>query len=492
MKRRGDVESLIDGERDFVELQPQPSGRRFVDVKHAAIGYAAYNVLPLTTDFELENPALLEYRDGHSGAHKFMKGTSLVLLPVVSWLYAFFRTSNVPSGHIGVSLNNGRPEFLAQGWHFLGSPLRFLEKIVPLNSETPIINLTKGIITVRDGHDGLAQDKGKYVLLGPGMHQWESDTFSWISSIDLSTGNVIRLGPFTPVTVPPGEVAVTENNGSLIILDVNRETEQRTHFLNHAKWQFKGMLSKQVQIDSLVSSNLLTADRVEVNLDSTISWHIVDPHASALTGGHTMEQIREVVHRAARAGLSDMIAERNISDKTMGRMADRTAHQGVPAAYVQPPEQGNSQHATLHQLEILNEGLKKIGVELTQIAIVQLSIHHEDTRREIAKIAAIPAKTKEMREVAEASAENRVVAAKGEAAAVIAIAEANARSVILVAEAQKNAGAMLGAVDTTASTLAQIDATGKALSQSKSTVFFIPPGQTRSIMSNQSLVKLDQ
>jgi regulator of protease activity HflC (stomatin/prohibitin superfamily) len=453
--------------------------RNFVSSEEASIGYDAYNVVPLTTDYECKDTAYIQYVPRHSGSWKLIKAlVCLVTLPI-SWLWVAFRTYNIPKGSIGVSQNSGKPEFLPPGWHFIGSPLRRVSKIVSLTTSEQIVNLTRGIVTIPDGFVGLAKEQGKFILLGPGMHQWDSDTFRFQSFHELAKSNVLHIGAFTLVTVPPGEVAITENNGVLQILEENEGTKQRTHFLNHAKWQFKGFLSTQVQIDNLNTSNLLTADRVEVSLDSTISWRLIDPHLAAARGGHNMDSIRELVHRAARATLSNMIALRNISDKAVGQMAEaKEVHK----------DDDEEQHASRHQLERCNVDLRKVGAELTQIAIVQMKILHEDTRKEIAKIAAIPAKTKEMRDVASANADNVRIAATGQAQAIVEVARATAESISLIADAQKKAGEMLGGKDSTAAILAQIEATGKALGSSKSSVFFVPPGNIQGLMANQNFL----
>lgn len=442
------------------------------------IGHTAYQVLPLTTIYEINGPDEIDYVQTKSGGEKFYMILAIIFLPVISWLYFLGKTFNVQKGKIALIINNGRPEFLAPGWHCLASIFRTCQSIKMINDAEPIVVLTKGIVTIPDGHVGIAQDKGQYVILGPGMHQWDSETFNYIKTVEIQSSNVIKFGPYTLVTAPAGDVVVTENNGTLMILNENPETKQRTHFLDHSKWIYKGMLSIQVQIDELKSSNLLTADRVEVNLESTVSWKIVDPHLAALSGGHTMDQIREIVHRAGRATLSDMISSRNISDKSVGQMA----HHNIDDT------ECSTQKASVEQLRLCNENLKRIGVELGQIAIVRLTIAHEDMRREIAKIAAIPAKTKELREIAQAQAQNEVTAAEGRAKAQIALAQAEATSIAMIAEAQKRAGELLGAPNTTASTLAQIEMTGKALNNAKSTVFFIPPGQTQQLLANPNFL----
>lgn len=450
--------------------------RLVVNPNRAGLGYPAYQVIPLTSDYECKDTNMIQFVEPHSFGWKLLKGiVSLALLPIT--LIALpFRLRNIPQGSIGVSQSSGRPEFLGPGWHFLGSPLRSLEGVVSLNHKRTILNLTRGIVTVEDGHVGVALDRGRYILLGPGMHQWNSDTFQFLALVKLED-NVVKMGPFTVITVPPGEVAITEDNGMLKILEGNAETGQRTHFLNHSKWVFKGFLSTQPSIDSLVTSKLLTADRVEVALDSTVSWKVIDPHAAAARGGHNMDSIRALVDRAARAALSNMIALRNISGKSVGHMADS-----------KKVESTEEQRATAEQLDNCNFSLHSIGVEISQIAIVQMTISHEDTRKEIAKIAAIPAKTKELREVAEAQAENVIVAAQGQARAIREIAMANAEAIKMTADAQRQAGEMLGGPQTTASQLACIEANGRAIGNSKSSMFFVPPGNLSGLFANPNLV----
>jgi regulator of protease activity HflC (stomatin/prohibitin superfamily) len=498
----------------YREMEEGDGKVRFVDrappIGESVVGLDAYNVIPLTTTYQIDGFDDLEYARKHSGMHKFVKFFFLLAFPVISWLYAWAKTRLIPRGSIGITINNGTPEFLPPGWHFLGSIFRSWVDVVPINSGKPIVNLTKGIVTIRDGTLGYAQDRGNWVLLGPGLHQWESDTFLFKDTFAIASKDVVQIGPFTLVTVPPGDVAITENNGSLVTLD-KHDNGGRYHFLTHSKWLFRGTLSIQAQNDYISASELLTADRVEVHLESTVSWKIINPHAAALTGGHTMRQIQEIVHRGARATLSNMIACRNISDKAVGRMAVHPVADDPPLEYKGGAE--TNQQASESQLHECNLSLNRIGVEVSYIAIVQMKIVHEDTRREIAKIAAIPAKTKEMTAIAQAAADNEVTAATGKARASTALAvaeaenafitaqgqaratieraKAQAQAMAMLAEAQKMAGEHLGPVNSTAATLAQIEATGKALSLGKNTVFFVPPGGTQGLMMNSNVVKLE-
>lgn len=455
--------------------------RKTVTNGHAAVGHKAYNVLPLYRGFQIGGPAEIKFCKDHSLTQKLNKGFWTGLTFPISWAWVAARTYLIPAGHIGVSVDNGEPEFLPPGWHYLGSAFRSMVGRVNVNSSKPIINLTQGIVTVPDGSVGIAQDRGRYILLGPGMHQWDSPTFKWDSLKVLSNDQVLQLGPYTLVTVPPGEVAITENNGELVILGENEKIGGRTHFLDHSKWNYKGMLSTQVQFDELPSSNLLSSDRVEVSLDSTATWHIVDAVKVGLAGAHTMVHLRETVHRAARACLSNMIAHREISNQAIARSVEK-----LPNPPAGPPlfdhTEDQSQRANRQQLAECNAGLERIGVEVTQLAIVRMTINHADIRQKINEVAAIPAQTQKIVELGRAEAEKSVIAAQGLAKAKMLEAEAEANAIITIAKAQEEAGRRLGEAGSTASTLAQIAATGTALRNANSTVYFAQAGQTPNLL----------
>lgn len=430
----------------------------------------AYRVLPLTDEY-VSDVSDLDYVPAHGFWHKFGKFLLVVLTFPLSLLWLLGRVYIVPDGCVGLSHNAGKREFLAPGWHFLASPVRSLISIVNLNTATCTKFFPRGFCLVADGSVMVARRAGKYVLLGPGFHMWNDALFECLEPVNVTGDHVVQLGPFCLVTVPPGEIAITENNGDLVMLSKNETTGQRCHFLDHPNWKFRGMLSTQRQIDT-VTVTVTTADRVEVAVMATTSWGVSDPNKAALRGGHNMARLKEVVHRAAQGVLANMISVRKISDSAIGAVVK---------------DDGTIANQT--QLSHCNTELGRIGAEITEIAIVQMHIVNDTTRLEIAKIAAIPAKTKELRDVAEAQACSDVTTAKGRAQAMLEMANAEAESIMMLAKARKEAGELLGSVDSTAATLACIQATGQALGQAKSSVFFVPPGDVRSLMTNQSIVK---
>lgn len=444
-------------------------------MKHREVSNSSpsYRVLPLYVDF-LADIEDLDCAPAHSFMHKFFKAFLVLLFLPVSWIWVISRTYIVPDGCVGLAENGNKREFLASGWHFLASPIRKFEKVVHLNTAQCTTHFPRGFCLVDDGSVMLGRKSGKYLLLGPGFHMWNDPMFQAFKYVSLLGENVVQLGPFCLITVPPGEVAITENNGTLVMLSQNEATGQRSHFLDHANWKFKGMLSTQRQIDT-ANVTLTTADRVEVNVAATTVWSIVDANKSALAGGHSMQRLKEVVHRSAQSVLANMISVRKISDSAISSVV-----------------QNDGTVANQIQLDHCNGELSKIGVQIYEIAIVQMHIVNDETRLQIAKIAAIPTRTKELKDVAEAQACSDVMLAKGKAQAMVEMANAQANSILLLADARKKAGEMLGSADSTAATLACIDATGQALEKAKSTVFFVPPGDVRALMSNQAIVNKER
>ena len=50
------------------------------------------------------------------------------------------------------------------------------------------------------------------------MHQWQSSTLKFVEMIDLNQP-VIKLGPWTLLTIDQGYTAVTQDNGKQIMLE---------------------------------------------------------------------------------------------------------------------------------------------------------------------------------------------------------------------------------------------------------------------------------
>ncbi|KAK3240046.1 hypothetical protein CYMTET_50070, partial [Cymbomonas tetramitiformis] len=191
----------------------------------------------------------------------------------------------VPAGHVR-KVEDGRGGFqlCGPGLHRLTDCfVRVHKENVPY-AEGVIKHGDRTIVTIDQGYIGYASDRGQPVLLPPGLHQWKSDTLQFHRSIDLSS-SVTNLGPYTLLTVDEGYAAVTQNNGMMAVLPGGS-----MHLLSHRNWKFEKFVSLKIQTDSLDRIQATTSDNVLLQVQSTVSWQVVNVNLAARMSTETMPQ----------------------------------------------------------------------------------------------------------------------------------------------------------------------------------------------------------
>lgn len=192
------------------------------------------------------------------------------------------------------SHTSGEFMFFGEGVHVIQSPFVSIEsQDTPLSSAN-IVHGTKAIITVEQGFVGLANDRGQPVLLPPGMHQWNSTTLTFEKMIDLST-SVIRMGPYTLVTIDEGYAGVTSDNGEQKILNGGQ-----AYMLTHRNWKFEKFITTKLQTNDVGPITVTTGDNVPLETVATVNWRIEDVTLAARMSANTMQ------HLPSATGPSDM------------------------------------------------------------------------------------------------------------------------------------------------------------------------------------------
>merc|ERR1719265_9713 len=125
-------------------------------------------------------------------------------------------------------------------------------------------------------------DRGQPVLLPPGLHQWDSPTLEFQHLIDLSA-SLIRLGPYTLLTVDEGYAAVTQDNGAQKILEGGR-----AYMLTHRNWKFEKFITKKLQTNDVGPITVTTGDNVPLETAATVNWRIEDVILAARMAANTM------------------------------------------------------------------------------------------------------------------------------------------------------------------------------------------------------------
>merc|ERR1719510_498281 len=153
-------------------------------------------------------------------------------------------------------------------------------KPLPVNDQLRHGN--RVILVVEQGFIGLAFDNGQPVLFPPGIHVWTSETLKYHHAVLLDQ-TVVKLGPYTLLTVDEGYAAVTQNNGKQHIL-----LGGNTWLLNHKNWRFEKFLTLKIQTDDLEKIEATSADNITMKVTSTVTWRIVDPMLAATMAAETM------------------------------------------------------------------------------------------------------------------------------------------------------------------------------------------------------------
>jgi len=187
--------------------------------------------------------------------------------------------------------SSGEYLFFGEGVHIIHSPYVTVEPTAIPLTQGSIIHGTKAIVTVEQGFVGLAMDRGQPVLLPPGLHQWDSPTIEFVSMIDLSSC-VIRLGPYTLITVDEGYAAVTEDNGKQKILDGGS-----AYMLTHRNWKFEKFITKKLQTNDVGPIKVTTGDNVPLETTATVNWLIEDVQLAARMAANTMKPTETSVAR---------------------------------------------------------------------------------------------------------------------------------------------------------------------------------------------------
>lgn len=384
-------------------------------------------------------------------------------------------TIRVDAGHIGLLQMDCDFHFLAPGYHKYATCGTYVHGQANLaQMDKAVVNGPTGFVTISEGRIGVLQVMGDFKLLAPGTYQWFSVSVTFLASVDIR-GERAALGPYTLVTVPEGFVAVTFNNGELIVLGNGpSRSESRTYFLDDPKWVLESMLSVQNQCDRLEDNDLLSKDNVELLMVAMSQWKIVDPVLAVTECGSTMDKIRLKANSLVRAAIARIVAGTNIGT---GGVVGGMSQPLVMAKEVNPntKEAANGEEADLahmmksgqaqqHMAE-LTMNMSTMGIHVIGVFVPEKRMKNDDIRSEVAKQAVIGIKAEAERSAADAAAYATITAAKAQAQAILELAKAHTE-----------AGRMLGNPNDTAARLALTEKTAEALKDAKVTIFSGSPG----------------
>merc|ERR1711998_170120 len=401
------------------------------------------------------------------------------------------RTFDVPRGMVRLAEDgSGNYEIYAPGVHRVNNLFMKVWDDVALTKEV-IVHGDRTIVTVKQGCVGYCEDMGQPILLPPGLHEWQSQTLKFKEQVDLNN-SLIRLGPYTIITVDEGYCAVTQNNGQQMVLQGGA-----THLLNHRNWKFEKFMTQKIQTNDLQRIEATSADNVMMHTDATVVWRISQVDDAAKWSAETMnsdgsdtrcssqtdiKKLRNDVLKQATASLAAFIGEIRYSDSFHISAAGPSATTATPVHM--PTEVTCSMSAIFDgtrmasAVEAANAITTTYGVTILSINIISAVPADKDLQQALARGA-----------VASADAERAETVARGEAKAVRIRAEADAEAEKIRAEGAKSAAELL-AESAVAVDLAKISKTGEALQGKGTNTLFFGTDSTNlgGLLANPTLV----
>lgn len=350
---------------------------------------------------------------------------------------------------------NGEYTFFGEGMHVTSEFFTSVEdEDVRLNNGA-IIHGTKAIVIVSQGFIGLAMDRGQPMLLPPGLHQWDSQSVEFKELIDLSS-SLIRLGPYTLVTVDEGYAAITQDNGEQKILEGGS-----SYMLTHRNWKFEKFMTKKIQTDDVGPVAVTTGDNVPLTATATVNWIISDAKLAARMAAQTMENeknssgknnklteeetsmqfditaIRQDVIRQVTSSLAAFVGSVNYSahgHANMAAVVDGTQKKNTAAQEPEPAPGVDTRRVLFDPARLFssvdhaNDICHRYGVSILSINLISAAPSDHGLLEALSKGA-----------VATVAAEQTQTAARGEAQAMLLKAKAEAESARIRAEGDAQA-----------------------------------------------------
>jgi len=381
---------------------------------------------------------------------------------------------------------SGNYEIYGPGVHRVNNFFMRLCKEVPVTQDC-ILHGDRTIVTVKQGNIGYCEDMGQPVLLPPGLHEWRSSTLRYHESVDLNN-SIIRLGPYTILTVDEGYSAIAQDNGEQKILSGGR-----THLLPHRNFKFEKFMTQKIQTDDLQRIEATSADNVMMWTDATVVWRISDVHAAAKWSAETMRHdgtdatnaamsdVRKLcndVLKQATASLAAFIGDIRYSDSFHVSAAGPSTVTAMPVAQGGSAIFDGTRMASA--VDAANAVTQTYGVTILSINIISAIPADHDLQQALAKGA-----------VASAEAEQAETVAQGDAKAARIRAEGDADAEKIRAEGARAAAELLATSDV-AVELCKIDKVGNAINGSSTLFFGADAHNLGGLLSNPAVVKPDK
>jgi regulator of protease activity HflC (stomatin/prohibitin superfamily) len=364
------------------------------------------------------------------------------LIPIVGCCCVMSKTVLVDQGSIGLSMNNGNPEVLKEGRHFMMNPLQvfvgtysfsmqstvpqFNNKIYPLGEgkDCPI-----SIVRVNEGEFGLARNGTFVEILLPGTHFRTSASFTHHRNIPMET-EFEDFYSVKLVTVRSGTVNLAYSNGKAVILPAGR------YCITDPTFQIKNdkasIISISQQFVRFVHPVLL-AGGVCLIVEGLLTYQVTD--LQTLIHQLGSQDLSEKIQNPTKAELARVFATVHLEDISRVSTAQSDQQKGISGSHEGEVRSRICGEIVKGVRPIISQwGCSVINFQLenTRIADKNYATDYERSSlanaQALANLRAVDAENEILMKRSQAEAESKRIDAEGRKIATVLSAEAEAEA----------------------------------------------------------------
>ena len=376
---------------------------------------------------------------------------ALCCLSIFGGFYLYSKTILIPEGHIGFSMNSGKPEVLRPGWHCLPSPFTEFKLSTSLNSN-PIEMGPVTIVRITEGCIGTAVENANLEILMPGTHCRRSGTFKFKGEYSLSQ-EIIEFMQIKFLTVVTGFVRVCYDNGRARVLHEGK------YAINTPTFTIGPQVSIQQQNLKFDKHNVMLDGGIQMLVEGLLTYQIVDVEKAIQNIG--AEKLVECLQNVSKAEISKIFSAihlEQISSISREEATNPKSHR-IFDDHNEHDERKNDSEEAQNEIRIkicervivlikplvMEWGVKIVNFQLESLKLTDIKYgqEYEAASLEIAKAKATLKATIAKNEIklsqTEMEARSLQIKAEGDKKAKIIEAEGNAEAMTIEAKARNEA-----------------------------------------------------
>jgi len=354
----------------------------------------------------------------------------------------------VRSGFVRICYIKGKVHVYPEGRYAINDPTFNVGEAINMQLQDVIQKGPVSVLRVKLGEFGFADDNAHPVVLTPGLHVYNDNTWRFCKFSN-QNDEFIEHGPVKFVTVKSGYVRVFYSRGKASIYPEGR------YGINDPTFLVGEPINMQQQNVRFEQHPVLLDGGVKMLVEGLLTYHVVDAEKVVRKIG--AGELLRAISNVSKAELSHVFSTIHLEQVSTQTGYGQTQDPKDPKSLLgdQPRPEGESRSMICsHVVQYISPIVKVWGVEILNFQLESLKLADQTYSREYEEASLAMAKTKAklraqnatndiLLSAAEAKARAAKIEAEGQKAAIIIGAQAEAEARKIEAQARKEAAELM-------------------------------------------------